>query len=65
MRGLTTTDGDVDANGILSKQEIFTYLEKAVAERTHGLQHPTLDRDNPAMSLELPVLPQARWVLDR
>lgn len=46
LTALTTKTGDTDPDGLLSTDELRAFVTRAVAERSHGLQNPTVDRDN-------------------
>jgi len=46
MKALTTTEADKDVNGVVSTDELRTYVSEQVAKASGDLQHPTVDRDN-------------------
>jgi uncharacterized caspase-like protein len=48
---------DADRDGAVSADELLRWTIDEVARRSGGLQHPTIDRDNPAAGIRLPVLP--------
>ncbi|HUS63087.1 MAG TPA: caspase family protein [Kofleriaceae bacterium] len=52
---LTTTAADVDRDHTVSTDELRRYVARAVAALTGDLQHPTVDRDNPAIRFGFPV----------
>ena len=45
---------DTSSNNRIDTTELLYYVAKAVAERTGGLQHPTIDRDNKSVEFSLP-----------
>jgi hypothetical protein len=45
--------GDTDGNRWVSVRELDTFVRRRVPELTENRQHPTLDRDNPALNLSL------------
>jgi WD40 repeat protein len=53
---LTDPTSDRDGDGVVSIDELRVTVSAAVARRTRDLQHPTVDRDNPALLLSLPLL---------
>jgi uncharacterized caspase-like protein len=53
---LSTPAADTDRNGTVSIDELRAYVSGAVARRTDGLQHPTIDRDNAAARIGLPIV---------
>jgi hypothetical protein len=53
---LTTPAADRDRDGLVTTEELRRYVGAAVAERTNDLQHPTIDRDNAAGRVGLPVV---------
>lgn len=56
LQALTSDKADTDEDGKLTSDELRKYVGPAVAERTNGLQHPTVDRDNVDVNLLLPIL---------
>jgi hypothetical protein len=46
---------DSDGDGEVSTEELRAYVERSVPALTGDRQHPTVDRDNPAMSFGFPV----------
>jgi hypothetical protein len=46
IKALTTTEADKDINGILTTDELRSYVSEQVAKASGDLQHPTVDRDN-------------------
>jgi uncharacterized caspase-like protein len=55
VAALTTPVADLDADGRVSTAELRAYVEQDVAARSNDLQHPTIDRDNLAIAITLPV----------
>ena len=55
MAALTGKAADVDGNGVVSIDELRDFVATAVASRTSGAQHPTIDRDNIYMRFGFPV----------
>jgi WD40 repeat protein len=55
---LTTESAAADTNhdGVVSNEELRAFVSAAVAKRTDGRQHPTIDRDNPDETVRLPVV---------
>jgi WD40 repeat protein len=51
---------DKDWNLRISADELLQYVTKEVAKATGGQQNPTIDRDNPFIDLELPVV-EGSW----
>ncbi|MGC4087933.1 MAG: caspase family protein [Polyangiaceae bacterium] len=51
------TSGDADTNGDsrLGVAELGQFVSSGVASRTNDHQHPVIDRDNPAVDIELPI----------
>ncbi len=56
IAALTTQAADADEDGAVSTEELREYVSTAVAARTGGLQHPTVDRDNVEGRFALPIL---------
>ncbi len=56
LAALTSAVADADQDGAVSTDELREYVAHAVAARTGGLQHPTVDRDNLAGTFTLPIL---------
>jgi len=46
---------DANNDGMVSTEELRRYVSSELAKRTDDLQHPTVDRDNLEVVLELPV----------
>lgn len=57
LRALTSPAADANGDQQLSMAELRGFVTRAVAERTGGLQHPVVDRDNPEANLALPLMP--------
>jgi ankyrin repeat protein/WD40 repeat protein len=55
LKALTTPVADADGDGAVSVAELRAYAAAAVADRSDGCQHPTVDRDNPAASISFPL----------
>lgn len=55
--GFASVDGVKD--GRISADELVRWTAQEVARRSGGRQRPTIDRDNPAAAILLPVLPPA------
>jgi WD40 repeat protein len=53
---LTSAAADRDRDGMVSTDELRGYVQTAVAAMTDGNQHPTVDRDNPAVQFGLPIV---------
>lgn len=51
---------DEDWNLRISADELLHYVAEEVAKATGGQQHPVIDRDNPFIDLELPVV-EGSW----
>lgn len=56
LAALTSDVADADKDGIVTDRELRSYVASAVAKDTGGLQHPSVDRDNPLAVVGLPVL---------
>jgi WD40 repeat protein len=65
LEALAGPDADADGDGRLAIPELRAYVARRVAEVTDGAQNPTIDRDNLAASLALPVVPAARAIAER
>jgi hypothetical protein len=66
LRALTATaEADADGDGMLTLQELARFVGRAVPERTHNLQHPAVDRDNPDMTTVFPLVPSAAAIVTR
>lgn len=59
LEALTAGKADADSDKSVSRQELESYVTSAVSTMTGGRQHPTIDRDNPSVSIALPVLKAA------
>ena len=59
VRALTQPGADVNHDGWLSTDELRNYVTQAVSNRTHGLQNPTVDRDNLEALFGFPILERA------
>jgi len=57
LSALSTKGADTDQSGALSRRELFTYVRDSVARASGGVQNPTIDRDNLAIDIDLPVAP--------
>jgi WD40 repeat protein/ankyrin repeat protein len=55
LRSLAGVAADSDGDGAVSPEEMRAFVHKAVAERTGGRQHPTIDRDNPQGRFGFPL----------
>ena len=53
LAALSSDVADADRDGLVSLDELRRYVSRAVAERSEDQQHPTVDRDNPRMRLDL------------
>jgi WD40 repeat protein len=62
---LTRRDHDLDRSGTLDVDELRQAVAKAVSATTGGAQNPTVDRTNVQTRLALPVVPNARGLLNR
>lgn len=51
---LRNREADTNSDNRINAAELLHYVAKAVAEKTGGLQHPTIDRDNRVINLSLP-----------
>jgi WD40 repeat protein len=56
LRALTSGIADTNKDGIVSDRELRAHVSEAVAKDTGGLQHPSVDRDNPSTSIGFPVV---------
>jgi WD40 repeat protein len=65
VRALVTNDADTDQDGLVSTDELRTYVEARVPKVTDGKQHPTVDRDNLDVKFAFPLVPSARSILTR
>jgi hypothetical protein len=45
-KALSTTDADLDKNGVVSTDELKSYVGQKVSDDSNKLQNPTVDRDN-------------------
>jgi WD40 repeat protein len=52
LEGLFQSAADENRDGVVAREELRRYLSQKVASLSKGLQHPTVDRDNPLMNLE-------------
>ena len=50
------SSADKNDNGRVSTEELRAYVMTAVEQRTAGLQHPVVDRDNLEMEFQLPIV---------
>lgn len=55
LAALGSRAADKSGDGAISVDELRDYVSKAVAARTDDQQHPTVDRDNPYLKLDLPI----------
>ena len=53
---LTTRNADANFDGKVDVHELLDYVSRTVAEKTGGLQHPTIDRDNPTQDIYIPLV---------
>jgi len=53
LQGLKDSAADRDDDKVVSLKELQRYVSQAVAERSKGAQHPTVDRDNLSLQLWL------------
>jgi WD40 repeat protein len=56
IRALTSKSADENRDRLVSTEELRDYVTRAVAEKTAGLQHPVVDRDNLENVFALPVV---------
>ncbi|XXY21114.1 caspase family protein [Sorangium sp. So ce216] len=56
LTALTSAAGDSDGDRRISTDELRAYVTQAVSARSHGLQNPTVDRDDLAQKFGLPVI---------
>jgi uncharacterized caspase-like protein len=56
LAALTSKAADKNGNGRVSTEELRAYVMTAVEQRTAGLQHPVVDRDNLEMEFQLPIV---------
>lgn len=56
INALSDKTADINADGMISMQELKAYVREAVSNDTGGLQNPSIDRDNLSQEIELPVL---------
>jgi hypothetical protein len=55
LKSLSTGVADADKNGVVTTDELRSFVSKAVAEDSSNLQHPTVDRDNITAKFAFPV----------
>jgi WD40 repeat protein len=55
VEAVTSSAADVDQDHHLDRDELRSYVAGRVAELSSDLQHPTIDRDNLSMTLDLPL----------
>jgi WD40 repeat protein len=55
IAGLKTGVADTNKDGAASIDELEAYVSQAVASRSGGMQHPTIDRGNLAVNLLFPL----------
>ncbi|MCC6807076.1 MAG: caspase family protein [Deltaproteobacteria bacterium] len=55
LKALSSDAADANKDKRVSLTELRQYVVRAVDERSKGLQHPTIDRDNQSLRLELPI----------
>jgi uncharacterized caspase-like protein len=53
LQGLNDPNADKDGDKTVSLKELQRYVSQAVAERSKGAQHPTVDRDNLSLQVSL------------
>ncbi|MCX7024582.1 MAG: SUMF1/EgtB/PvdO family nonheme iron enzyme [Spirochaetes bacterium] len=51
---------DADGDGLVAMNELEAFVSLAVAKASGGLQHPTVDRDNPEQTIAFPVSSRSR-----
>jgi WD40 repeat protein len=56
IQAFTGERADADASGTLTVPELRPFVEQEVMRLTGGRQHPTIDRDNITIDLQLPTL---------
>ena len=56
LAALSGSAADRNGDGRTSTEELRRHVAAAVAERTQGLQHPTIDHDNLSQTLDFPVV---------
>ena len=56
LQALISGQADADHDGWVSMPELRAYVDRRVDDATGGLQHPTIDRDNIAITLALPAI---------
>ncbi|MCB9745371.1 MAG: caspase family protein [Alphaproteobacteria bacterium] len=64
LEGLAPEVADADRDGSLSFLELSAYVSASVAETTDGLQHPSVDWDNPEGRVELSVVPGVQALIE-
>jgi hypothetical protein len=55
LKALTSAIVDANEDSMVSTDELREYVQKAVAQSTKDLQHPTVDRDNLFMKFGFPL----------
>ncbi|MCX7023330.1 MAG: caspase family protein [Spirochaetes bacterium] len=55
LRALRDKAADADGDGSVGIEELRSFVTAAVAERSKGLQNPTIDRDNLAARISFPA----------
>lgn len=56
VRALTTDEADDDHDQMVSSDELRRFVSESVARMSHGLQHPTVDRDNIYQKIVFPIV---------
>ncbi len=56
IRCLTERTADSDWDGLISTDELRSFVSRTVARATDGLQHPTVDRDNIYQKFGFPIV---------
>jgi hypothetical protein len=65
LRAMVTNVADANRDGLVSIDELRSYVVGTVPQRTYDQQHPSVDRDNLETSFELPLVPAAQPILTR
>jgi uncharacterized caspase-like protein len=56
IKALSSPQADKDKDRTVSTEELSDYVTREVAQKTGGLQHPGVDRDNLENIFALPVV---------
>lgn len=65
MRVLVDPKSGAESGGAIDVRRLQTLVEKGVEAMTDGHQHPTIDRDNPDISVAFPIVAEAAAVVTR